>query len=343
MRNKKQAEAEKNAPPVTMAELAGRLGVSASLVSMALSGDAKVAAATRQRIQQAARELGYTRNTTASLLARRRHTRRAESGRLLVAALKTVREPVLSGICEERGVALEEVMMRAEDDPKRLLERLWNRGVSGILFSPEKCPWRVARLEKLPWHRFSVVKLARVHPELSFHLIRHAAFDFATLAVQRTCEAAKKRVCVLLWETGSDIDNQARLGALLAYRENRLPRGVELEWRMWKGPLDRADPEALAWLLERRPDTVLLFHNVMLYALEQGGLPESFRARFHAIQHDRRFTWTRRALSGCDVSRESYLRRALDLLLELIGRGERGLVSSPMELVVEPMWLEADA
>jgi DNA-binding LacI/PurR family transcriptional regulator len=250
------------------------------------------------------------------------------------------KDPLMPRICEERGVALEQVAMRAEDEPKRLLETLWHRGVSGILLWPDPCPWRVPQLEKLPWHRFAVVKMARVRPELSFHLIRHAAFDFATLAVRRSCEAAKKRVCVLLWETDSEIDNQARVGALLAYRENRLPPGIELEWRMWQGPIDQADPGALAWLLERQPDTVLLFHYFMLHTLERGGLPEGFRPRFHAIQFDRGFPWIQRPLAGCDISRESYLRRALDLLLELIGRGERGLVAQPLELVVEPVWLD---
>ena len=327
----------------TLAELAGRLGLSVSTVAKALAGDAKIAAATRARVGAAVEETGYQPNPAASLMAKMRHRRRAESGRLTIAALATMEEPLLPSVCEQRGVELVQIVMREEDDPRRLLETLWHRGISGILLWPDPWPWKAPHLEKLPWHRFPVVKLARVRPELSFHLIRHAAFDFAALAVRRSCEAATSRVCVLLWETESDADNQARLGALLAYRENRLPPGIELEWRMWQGPFNRADPEAIEWLLERGPDTVLLFHDFMLYALEQGGLPDWFCARFHAILHDRRFTLTKRPLAGCEISRESYLRRALDLLLDLIKRGERGLVAHPMELVIEPVWSLQDS
>jgi DNA-binding LacI/PurR family transcriptional regulator len=337
MRNK-QKETGSGTPPATMAELAARLGVSPSLVSMALSGDAKVAAKTRERIAAAAREMGFTRNATASLLAKQRHSRRAEAGRLSVALVSTLRDESLTGICAERGVALEQVVMRPEDSPRQLLKTLWNRGVNGILLSPDQTPWRGA-LDKLPWQDFSMVKLGRVHPELPFHLVRHDAFDFATLALQRSCSTAKKRVCVLLWETDSEIDNQARLGALLAFRETRLPPGLELEWRLWKGPINRADPDSLAWLRARKPDTVLLFHFIMLFALEQAGLPDSFRCRFFAMQNVPEFPWLKRPLAGCDVSRESYLANALDLLLVLIGRGERGFASPPTEHVIEPVWV----
>jgi hypothetical protein len=83
---------------------------------------------------------------------------------------------------------------------------------------------------------------------------------------------------------------------------------------------------------------VLLFHYVMLYALEQAGLPDGFRARFHAIFYDPKFSFLKRHLAGCDASSHRYMGRALDLLLELIGRGERGFVQRPTEHVVEPEW-----
>lgn len=54
---------------VTQAEVARQAGVSRTLVSMALSGSPRVAAETRQRIEEVAAELGYTRDLSAATLA----------------------------------------------------------------------------------------------------------------------------------------------------------------------------------------------------------------------------------------------------------------------------------
>src|SRR3954451_6066127 len=55
---------------VTMHEVAKHAGVSPMTVSRALSGDAHVEAATRQRVQAAVKELGYSPNVAARNLAR---------------------------------------------------------------------------------------------------------------------------------------------------------------------------------------------------------------------------------------------------------------------------------
>lgn len=56
----------------TQSDVARAAGVSRSLVSLALSGSPKVAAETRQRIQEVATALGYRVNVSASSLARKR-------------------------------------------------------------------------------------------------------------------------------------------------------------------------------------------------------------------------------------------------------------------------------
>ena len=325
-----------------MAELASQLGVSESTVSKALAGDPKVAAATRERVRAAAELAGYQANPTAALLAKRRRQGPAAC-RLSVAFLATVPEAAFSAVCAAAGVTGEFVELRASDSPKRLLEVLWNRGVSGLILSPELLPWKGGKLAELPWSRFSVVKLARVRSELAFHLVRHSAFDYTLLTLHHACAGMNQRVCLVLWRSESEADNLGRLGALLAFREEMLPAGVEIEWRYWEGPLQQPDPAAREWLLARRPDVVVFYHSEILATLERMSLPAGFRPRFHAILHSADYSWLQNPLSGCEMATKYRLQRALDLLLELIGRGERGFASLPAEYVIEPVWVPASS
>ena len=63
-----------NGRAATQSDVARAAGVSRSLVSLALSGSPKVAADTRERIEEVAASLGYRVNVSASSLARKRST-----------------------------------------------------------------------------------------------------------------------------------------------------------------------------------------------------------------------------------------------------------------------------
>jgi DNA-binding LacI/PurR family transcriptional regulator len=79
--------------PVTQKELANRLGVSRSLVSMALSDSPLVAEETRYRIKAAAAELGYVRDIAAANLAIGRST-------IVGVLLPDLRNPFFEGVVD---------------------------------------------------------------------------------------------------------------------------------------------------------------------------------------------------------------------------------------------------
>ena len=83
---------------ITQKDIALHLEISAQQVGFALRGDGRVAPATRQRVLDAARELGYLAhaNTEARVMASKRHGGRGLSGMLGVACLNSERYGVAS-------------------------------------------------------------------------------------------------------------------------------------------------------------------------------------------------------------------------------------------------------
>src|SRR4051794_35561085 len=76
-----------------LADVAARAGVSTASVSLVLRGAPGPGAETRERVLEAAAELGYRADRTASLLARRR--------RYLLGVLLDVRNPFHAELVEE--------------------------------------------------------------------------------------------------------------------------------------------------------------------------------------------------------------------------------------------------
>ena len=88
--------------PVTIRDLAKKLNLSITTVSRALDGYADVSAETRQRVIQAAEEMGYQ----PSYIARNLRKRRSGSiGYILPTALPQFSDPFytgfLTGLCDE--------------------------------------------------------------------------------------------------------------------------------------------------------------------------------------------------------------------------------------------------
>lgn len=330
---------------ITIPGLAAHLRVSVSTVAKALAGDVRVAAKTRERVRQAAEKLGYQPNPAASLMARLRHRReRKGAGRLSVALVGPRASHLPQGwkeACAEVGVDGSIVVWPEAEQQQMIFEKLWYQGVSGLILMTEGAPQTSRKTKPVNWWRFSVVKLQRVRADLPFHVVRHDAFDYTMLALRKSGLSARRRLAVLLWQTESEEDNLARLGALLAYREVLLPRGVDLVWRYWPGEVEKADPEIVRWLDAQKPDVILFYHFSMLQALEDVGWEPEEVPKLNAILHKPTYPYLRYPLSGCDLSDESHLRKALRMVLEMIGRGDRGFPKHPTEHIIEPDWFEA--
>jgi len=128
----------------TINDVATRAGVSKSLVSLALSGSTKVSDVSRQRIVEAAVELGYRRNAAArSLAVRRSHT----IGVLILDLHNPVFAEILDGVqIEVRKHGYSTMLISGGTDPEleqAEIDTLLQFQVEGLILIAHRLPAHV--------------------------------------------------------------------------------------------------------------------------------------------------------------------------------------------------------
>lgn len=123
---------------VKLSDIAASLGVSEATVSLALSGNLRVAEATRQRVMAAANELGYRPNTAARAL-------RTDTTRTLGLIVSDAANPFFGELAREierraRDAGFALMLCNSDEEPARqddyLTDLLGGSRVDGVLLVP---------------------------------------------------------------------------------------------------------------------------------------------------------------------------------------------------------------
>lgn len=330
--------------PITRDDVAREAGVSGFTVSQALRGQAGVAAKTRARVEAVAARLGYQINPVASLLVRQR-SRLSTSRQLVVGQLggSARNNPEFLVLCKELGLQGHYIPPEELRSPEAASRQLWHRGIVGLSIVPGALPWSQEERHRFDWSRFSLVKGSRLLPDLPCYLVEQNAFDFMAETLRQVVARGYRRLAVLLLDSGSEEDDDARYGALLNFKERKLPAGVTCVWRGAKGgDASVLDARTLTWLRKQRPDVIVAYHWRMIYPLRAAGFRIPEEVAMAAVLGDTEFPPGIPRVSGCDFQLLNMTRDSLLILRDLIGRGERGLARQPMEHVVEPIWIEGE-
>jgi LacI family transcriptional regulator len=181
--------------PVTIRELAKAAGVAPCTVTRALRNDPNTNSSTSLRIQKLAKKMGYTQNSTVSMLmAQLRNTRKSNYVATL-AMVNAFPQRTMWRKCEAwvyywqgaqahaeaRGYKLEEFWLREKDmTQQRFSQILLNRGIRGLLLWPLLRP--LGHLN-LPWEHFAAatVGYALTKPRLSYVAVDHYQVIAGTL------------------------------------------------------------------------------------------------------------------------------------------------------------------
>jgi LacI family repressor for deo operon, udp, cdd, tsx, nupC, and nupG len=164
--------------PTTIKDIARQLNVSVSTVSRALSDHPRISDATKQRIQQLAKELGYEPNTQAISFKQKKTF-------IIGVVLPDIKEDffsqAISGI-ESAAILHHYTILfgQSYDDleiEKRVLEVMRKQRVDGVIISLSKNTNKYAHLEAFEKYNIPIVCFDRVPPIKNIHKVYCNLYD----------------------------------------------------------------------------------------------------------------------------------------------------------------------
>ena len=334
---------------VRLQDIADRAGVSRATVSLALRHHASIPTTTRARIQTIADELGYRPNPLVSALMRHHRSTRAVRPTHLTLALvlkfsrraawqKYLSPDLISGAvrrAEQLGYRLEEFWI---DDlalsDARLSSVLFSRNVPGLIVAP--LPAAVGHL-RLAWEKFSAVAIGYSLARPQLHRVTTDRYQAMLLAVRELRRRGCRRIGLAL-DANQDARVHHQWVAAFLWEQtqsrpaDRVPLLVASD-RQW------TERRFAEWFKQNKPEAILGYDTKIVAWLEKLGCSVPRDAAFVHL-------WSPAAddrFAGLYHHPPEIGAAAVDYLVSLIQRNERGIPNSPHTLQLEASWTEGAA
>jgi LacI family transcriptional regulator len=329
---------------VTLGQIAARAGVHVTTVSLALRGSLKLPVATRERLRALADEMGYRPDPALNALNAYRGNVRSHAYQSTVAWFNNYpdrqqlfRFPSfrdyhegMSRRAEELGYQLQEVWLHEPGlTPDRLRRRLQARGISGIIVFPQPEP---ADMPPFAWEDFSVVSLGYSVTSPQLHRVTNHQFRSALILLRELRRLGYRRIGMYLPE---EYDRRVNLGPSSAYTayDRTLPQEERVPLLVTRYRDDSA--RIGRWLADHRPEVVVCQHFGLWDICLANGLsvPDDIGlAYLHINKGDS-------LLSGIYQSDQQIGRVALDLLVAMLHRNERGVPEIAQHVLIDGEWM----
>lgn len=334
---------------VTMSVIAEKTGVSKNTVSLALRQDPQIPPATRLRIEQAARALGYVKNpVVAHLMTELRKTHPVGYQRTL-ALLNAhpdrdafTRHPTIPAYvqgcrrrAESQGYRMDEFWLHdPELDGPRLNRILRTRGIRGVIIVGLMDETRLPRKFQSVWKSHAcVVTGVRTHePTLSFCCVDHHALVMQ--AVEAGLALGYRRPALVI-DDGIDRLVERRFSAGMWVGQQALPPEQRLR-PFYQVEQARKNPALFhAWLEETRPDVIFTLYSAVRRWVEARGL--RVPRDIGLIQLEQRAST--RDWAGMDQHNDRTGEAAVDMLISLLHNDEIGIPPHPRATLVGASWV----
>lgn len=270
----------------TLAHLAQSLKLDKSTVAKALKDNPRIAQATRQRVKQAAREIGYRPNALLSRMAATRWKARPHEYRPPVMVLMFgSRVDFLAEMHAGLATRLEELGYRSLTchtfdavEAKRRLNTFYQRGGEGVILGPTR---HLEDLGAVRWDRFSVVGILSGPQPSPFHTVRPDLAGSVLAGMERLRAEGCRRVGLMVFDEDSPYDEVLRCGGFMYACQQPpnygRPHPVLAVPLAGEGPGTRLEisPQSFqriqAWVRREELDGVIGLNDFPAYWLEAAG------------------------------------------------------------------------
>ena len=352
-------------PLITLRDLAAKLKVSHTTVSLALRNSPTISAARRKEVKRLAAQMGYRPDPMLSSLAfyRQRH-RQAKIQSALAwinrweppEKLRSFHEFDLYWrgalqAAERFGYHLDEIRWAAGGSPQRVEQILKTRNIRGLLIPPHQ--HKVAsNWGDFSWNKFSIIRFGMSVPEPDTHIVTADQQRAVLMAFRKMSVYGYERIGLVM---GVDYDSRMGgnfIGGLAAAKDLfklNLIGGLAVAQDLFRlkhilPPLRTNEDvyyqnPALAkrllsqWLTKHRPDAILT---------SESSVPGMIRELGFRVPKDIAIAGTTiydvPVEAGINQNPEAIGRTAVEALIAQINRNELGVPDTPSRILVESSW-----
>lgn len=333
-------------PRVSLRDIAARLGVSHSTVSLALKDHPRISTAVKEKVRKEAEAMGYRPDPMLAALANYRRDRESKAISAGVAWINAWRNPdelrshkefdfYWQGAfkaAEKFGFRLEEFRIGKDCSPKRLHQILTTRGIRGILLPPHPTEpdW-----QDFPWDQYSIVRFGRTIHHPACHVVTADQVANTVLAVQRIHDRGYKRIGFVTIE--GDFSKRGMQFELGFIGGQRVIRDADPLVPLVQKFADAKERKQVlkAWLTEQRPDAIFT---------PDPAMPELLKSLGYKVPDDIGLAVTSildaKADAGIDQHPEEIGRVGFLMLNSLINDRARGIPKIFRQILVEGAWVD---
>lgn len=333
---------------VSQRGLARIAGVSAMTVSLALRGHPSIPAATRARIVKLAEQHHYRPDPALAALNAYRVNQAAACfhGTLAWVTAFPTREGwknmiQTSGYFEGASRRADQLGYRLEEfwiaepalNAKRATQILLARGIRGLVVAPLPVPR--GKLE-LDWRQFSATALGYSLAEPKLHVVMNNQFRNMKQVVQKLLALGHRRIGLAMPSANDErVDHNYLAGFWIAQQD--APTEAARLTPLLAKTFDKKIFNA--WFRRSRPDAIVIATancgQVIDWLKEQGvQVPGDVSLAVASVPH--RDT----DISGVDEDVPSIGAHAVETVVGMIHRNERGIPARPFSLLLEGVWTE---
>ncbi|MBL9195371.1 MAG: LacI family DNA-binding transcriptional regulator [Opitutaceae bacterium] len=329
---------------VTLRDVAAAAGCHFSTVSLALHDHPRLPLATRRRVQEIARSLGYVADPMLVSLAHYRSAKRPLRFQSTLAwitnfptrqgwsSAELFHQYFIGAVnrAQALGYKLDPFWVREPGmTPARASQILRARNITGLLIAPQPAAGTTLELE---WDLFSATSIGYTLSRPSLHVVGNHQYRSMKLALQRLIELGYQRIGFVMLDASDVRADHNWLAAYLVMQQQmppdqRLPHLLLPHW----------DEAAFsAWFQKHRPTAIVTKSQEVLGALKLLGVrvPAEVGVAFITLPH------VGGQFSGIDENPGEVGAAAVNYLAGMLHRNERGIPTSPQRLLIEGSWIE---